>query len=276
METLRAAIQYIKQLQRILGLDTNNEIEHSTNSYPRNKMQDTSDSDQDRASDETYHEKYPDDDSELTPTTISSRDDRLSTLSGENEDMLTSGFSPRIKVEVPSPSSSFAVDGPGDNCVQKSGEFLFKGKIFCKSSLEVLQQPKDKTSFENYQSSCCWVGNESVSNLQQMNPYCSFKYRKEKKDIQHTFSTTNSFEKNSAISCNYNTAIDYRNFKNMNRPSSNNCDCLSNRKRPASNSPLWQKSDSESCFYREKLVKQASHPSTGKLCSSDHNKDKLW
>lgn len=257
METLRAAIEYIKQLQKTLGLDTditgcNNQL--SSNVHSKTKTQDLSDSDPERSSEETFRGKFDDDEADLTSTTFSGRDDRLSSGSGENDDILSSEFSPKAKVEIASPSSSFVADGICENDARKSCDYQLKGRIFCKSSKDLLRRSNDQDHYENYQNSCCWVGNQNPTHFRNFSPNIS----PECKEKQFKLDSKAANSTKIKISSNYNGASDlFSHFSNVDRPSSCNPDGNCCRKRSARNFPLWQRSESENCFFRQKFMKQA-------------------
>ena len=128
---MRAAIKYIKQLQSMLGIE-----DHSRKDgqilEPSNKMPvSPEDSEQDKLSEENFA-KYLEEEEHLSMTP-SSHGDHSSTPGVENEDSLVSSLSPRVKVEVPSPSEFIetAETSLALNRQRSPYDYHVKGKIFC-------------------------------------------------------------------------------------------------------------------------------------------------
>jgi len=148
VETLRAAIQYIKQLQKILGIENQHDYTgKESQEEGRNKLSASpGDSEQDKLSEENFA-KYLDEEERLSATP-SSREDHSSTPSIENEDSLTSSLSPQIKLEVPSPSEflEIAENSLTHHRQRSPSNYHLKGKIFCSTSQASLnpQEPKWK------------------------------------------------------------------------------------------------------------------------------------
>ena len=147
VETLRAAIQYIKHLQGLLGIDQNAYVESEDREESSSK--DTlspAGSEQEKLSEDNFA-KYLEEEERFSATS-STREEHSSPPSVDTEDSLVSCLSPKVKIEVPSPSDFLQTSENSFHRQSSTCEFPLKGTIICKTSQTNMKPQEFKANWK--------------------------------------------------------------------------------------------------------------------------------